>query len=159
MNNVKNILFINFGGIGDEVLFLPTVRSVKKKFPNAKITLCLEPRSKGIKDLCQDIDEVFCLDVKAGNKYKKFLELLKYIRSQNFDTIISSGSNKFIPILLFLSGAKTRIGYKTNALSNILLTEAVKLDKNQYAAFMYHNLVEKITELKYSNEFENKKDA
>ena len=47
----KNILFINFGGLGDEILFLPTIISVKKEFPNSKITLALEPRSRGIINL------------------------------------------------------------------------------------------------------------
>ena len=30
---MKNILVINFGGIGDEILFLPTLISLKKEFP------------------------------------------------------------------------------------------------------------------------------
>ena len=47
----KNILAINFGGIGDEIFFLPTLLSLKKEFPNSKITLALEPRSKSVKDL------------------------------------------------------------------------------------------------------------
>ena len=51
MGNVNKILVINFGGIGDEILFLPTIISLKKEFPNAKITLALEPRSKSIKDI------------------------------------------------------------------------------------------------------------
>ena len=48
---VKRILFINFGGLGDEILFLPTIQSVKKEFPNSQITLALEERSKGITTL------------------------------------------------------------------------------------------------------------
>ena len=40
------ILFITFGGLGDEILFLPTLISLKKEFPNDKITLALEQRSK-----------------------------------------------------------------------------------------------------------------
>ena len=58
----KKILFINFGGLGDEILFLPTILSVKKEFPDSKITLALEPRSKGITSLTNVIDETvyFC---------------------------------------------------------------------------------------------------
>ena len=48
MKNNKKILAINFGGIGDEILFLPTLISLKKEFPNSSITLALEPRSKGV---------------------------------------------------------------------------------------------------------------
>lgn len=147
MSNQQKILFINFGGIGDEILFLPTIFSVKEKYPDAKITLCLEPRSKGIKELCSEIDEVFPIDIKNQNKLKAFLSLVKFIRKEHFDTIISSGANKFIPILLFLSGAKTKIGYNSGFLSKLLLTEAVILNKKQYAGNMYHDLVKKFTGL------------
>ena len=64
-----NILAINFGGIGDEIFFLPALISLKKEFPEAKITLALEPRSKSVKDLTNIIDDLFLIDVKGKNKY------------------------------------------------------------------------------------------
>ena len=54
----KRILFINFGGLGDEILFLPTIQSVKKECPNSHITLALEERSKGILHLTDSINDV-----------------------------------------------------------------------------------------------------
>ena len=53
----KRIIFINFGGLGDELLFLPTIQSVKKEFPNSEITLALEKRSKNIIELTNVIDK------------------------------------------------------------------------------------------------------
>ena len=44
MDKKKKILFINFGGLGDEIIFLPTIQAVKKEFPNSEITLA--PDSK-----------------------------------------------------------------------------------------------------------------
>ena len=69
MEKPKKILAVNFGGIGDEILFLPTLISLKKEFPNSKITLALEPRSKSIKDLSSVIDEIITVDIKRKNKY------------------------------------------------------------------------------------------
>ncbi len=69
----KNILVVNFGGIGDEILFLPTLWSLKKEFPESKITLALESRAMGIKDLTDIIDEVIAVDIKEGNKYIEIL--------------------------------------------------------------------------------------
>lgn len=148
MKKIKDILFINFGGIGDEILFLPTIISVKKEFPDAKITLALEPRSKGIKDLTDIIDELFLIDIKFKNKYIELLKLIFYARKNHFDMVISSGGNKMISILLFLTGIKQRFGYKTGKLSEILLTKAIQLNKNQYACDMYHDLVTPITKIK-----------
>ena len=145
MKNNKKILAINFGGIGDEIFFLPTLISLKKEFPNAKITLALEPRSKGINDLTDVIDEVFPVDIKKKNKYVEMLKLLFKACFGKFDIVISSGGNKLISILLFLMGIKIRCGYDTGKLSRVLLTNAVKLNKNQYACAMYHDLIRGIT--------------
>lgn len=146
----KNILAINFGGIGDEIFFLPTLTSLKKEFPNSKITLALEPRSKSVKDLTDIIDDLFLIDVKGKNKYFELLKLIflahKGSTAGKFDLVISSGGNKLISILLFLTGIKKRYGYDTGALSQKLLTGVAPLNKNQYACQMYHDLVKNITD-------------
>ena len=94
-----NILAINFGGIGDEIFFLPTLISLKKEFPNSKITLALEPRSKSVKDLTDIIDDLFLIDIKGKNKYLELLKLVYLARKKHFDMVISSGGNKLISIL------------------------------------------------------------
>ena len=147
MNNVKKILAINFGGIGDEIFFLPTLISLKKQYPKSHITLALEPRSKGVKELTDVIDETILVDIKNKNKYIEMLKLLIKARMGKYDTVISSGGNKLISILLFLTGIKIRCGYNTGKLSQKLLTHAVKLNKNQYACKMYHDLIRNLTDI------------
>lgn len=147
-DNKKNILAVNFGGIGDEIFFLPTLISLKKEFPNSKITLALEPRSKSVKDLTDIIDDLFLIDIKGKNKYSELLKFIFLARKGKFDIVISSGGNKFISILLWLTGIRERYGYNTGKLSEMLLTKAVKLNKNQYACKMYHDLISPITEYK-----------
>ena len=141
---MDKILFINFGGLGDEILFLPAIISVRKEFPNAKITLALEPRSKGIAALTDVIDNVMFADIKK-HRYLALIKLLLKIWRGKYDIVISSGSNKFISLFLFMTFIKKRIGYNTGKLSKLLLTDAVELNKNQYAAKMYHDLVRSIT--------------
>ncbi len=141
----KRILFINFGGLGDEILFLPSIISVKKEFEDSEITLALEPRSKGITSLTSIIDNTLFADIKGRGKYFELLKLLIKIWTKRFDIVVSSGSNKFISIFLFLTFIKQKYGYNTGKLSELLLTKAVKLNKNQYAAKMYHDLVRPIT--------------
>lgn len=148
MNEIKRILAINFGGIGDEILFLPALISLKKEFPTAKITLALEPRSKGIRDLTDVIDDLFLIDIKSKNKYTELLKLIVLARKEHFDLAVTAGGNKFMSIILFLTGIKRRYGYNTGKLSEILLTKTVPLNKNQYACDMYHDLVTPITNIK-----------
>ena len=144
----KRILFINFGGLGDEILFLPTIQSVKKEFPNSRITLALEERSKGIMSLTDIIDETLFANIKGRDKYIELLKLLFKIWKGKYDLVISSGSNKFISFFLFLTFIKNKYGYNTGKLSQILLTKAIDLNKNQYAVQMYHDLAKPLTNIK-----------
>ncbi len=149
--NYKNILFINYGGIGDEILFLPTIRSVKKQFENAKITLALEPRSKAVTTLVNLIDDVITVNIKEAG-LKKYFNILKFIfkaRKKHFDCVISSGKSPFVAIILFLTGIKERVGYKSK--TDFLLTKKVCLNENQYAGKMYHDLIQGICEIQYEN--------
>ncbi len=141
MQSYKNILLINFGGIGDEILFSPVIQSLKKTYPEAKITLCLEGRSKAFLSLTNLIDNSFFIDIKTKNKYFEMLKLYIRALTGHYDLVISSGANPLIAPLLYLTGIKTRIGYKTSNLSKKLLTYAVDLNQNQYAANMYFDLV------------------
>ena len=151
MEKNYNILLINFGGIGDEILFLPVIKSLKKRYGNSKITLCLEPRSRSIKDLCPEIDNLIFADIKSDRKYFEMLKLYFKALFGKYDIVISSGANSFIPLLLFFTGIKTKIGYKNHSFTSNLLTEAVDLNKNQYAGKMYHDLVQNFTNEKYSD--------
>lgn len=142
---MKRILLINFGGIGDEILFIPTIISLKKEYPDSHITLALEPRSRGIKDLTNQIDDLILVDLKRGNKYIELMKLIIKAWGGRYDVVVSSGANKLIPILLAGMGIKKRYGYDSGVLSRNLLTKAVPLNKNQYAAAMYHDLIAPLT--------------
>lgn len=148
MEEIKNILAINFGGIGDEILFLPALISLKNEYPGTKITLALEPRSKGIKDLTKVINDIILVDVKSKNKFSQLFNFILEARRRKFDIAVTAGGNKFMSIILFLTGAKKRYGYDTGFVSKLLLTETVKLNKTQYACQMYHDLVTPITSRK-----------
>lgn len=138
----KRLLAINFGGIGDEILFLPCLASIKKYFPHWHVTLLLEPRSKAAVQVTNLVDQVLTYDVKKRPlMVSDLLELVGLMRNGNFDVVVSSGSSPAVSILLFLSGIEKRIGYASNLLAKVLLTNPVPLNKNQYAAGMYHDLV------------------
>ncbi|MDD3237624.1 MAG: glycosyltransferase family 9 protein [Candidatus Gastranaerophilales bacterium] len=151
MKTFKNILLINFGGIGDEILFLPTIKSLKKTYPNSTITLVLEPRSGSIKNLSPIIDNTIGVDIKGKHKYFELLKFYFKALFGRYDLVVSSGGNKLIPFLLYFTGIKTRIGYDTGLISQKLLTQTPKLNQNQYAGKMYHDLIQDLTKQEYQN--------
>lgn len=151
MKSVKKILLINFGGLGDEILFLPVVSSLRQKYPEAEITLCLEPRSKSIQNLCPDINKILTVDIKSKSKYFELLKFCFRAFCSHYDIVVSSGSNKMIPVLLFLTGARTKIGYDCGGFTKKLLTNAIALNKKQFAGRMYHDLVREYTGIEYNH--------
>lgn len=155
MSEYKNILLINFGGIGDEILFMPVIQSLRKTYPTAKITLCLEGRSSAFVKLTDLLDSHFCVDIKAKNKYIEMLKLYFKALTGRYDLVISAGGSPLIALLLFFTGIKTRVGYCTSSLSKKLLTYSVPLNKEQYASKMYFDLVKPITNAEYELPFIN----
>lgn len=137
----KRLLAINFGGLGDEVLFLPTLKSIKIEQPEWHVTLLTEPRGRSIADVTNVIDDNITFDIKKKPlKPADYLHLLGLLRNGKFDAVLSSGSSPMVAMLLFLSGIRKRIGYSSNRLAPILLTNPVPLNRNQHAARMYHDL-------------------
>lgn len=145
-NTPLKILTINFGGIGDEVLFLPTLEGIRASYPDAEITLLVEPRSAGIGVITDLIDEVVTFDIKKRPLYgSDLIELMTLLRKGAYDMVVSSGSSPMVSGLLFLSGIPRRIGYNSNRLAPLLLTEPMPLNRYQYAGNMYHDLIVKFS--------------
>lgn len=135
------MLAINFGGIGDEVLFLPTLERIKELAPDCELTLLVEPRSKSVMEVTNLIDKIITFDIKKKPLTPvDLIRLTMLLRTGGYDMVISSGSSPMVAMLLFLSGIKLRVGYDSGSPVKSLLTHPVKLLREQYAADMYHDL-------------------
>ena len=154
-NSIKksgSILVINFGGIGDEILFLPTLKTIREVLPEWKVTLLLEPRSKSFSDLTDLIDETITFDIKKKPLLPTdMLNLLGLLKEGKHDIVLSSGSSPMVSLLLTLSGIPKKIGFKSNKLASTLLTKATPLDQSIYAGKMYHSLAQGLAELANHN--------
>lgn len=141
MSSPAKVLAINFGGIGDEVLFLPTLERIKELAPDCELTLLVEPRSKSVMEVTNLIDKIITFDIKKKPLTPvDLIRLTMLLRTGGYDMVISSGSSPMVAMLLFLSGIKLRVGYDSGSPVKSLLTHPVKLVREQYAADMYHDL-------------------
>lgn len=141
LHKTNKVLAINFGGIGDEVLFLPALKTLREAYPDAHITLMLEPRSESIEQITDLIDATTTFDIKKRPLLiGDLVEVVARIRDGGYELVLSSGSSPMVSILLFLGGSDWRIGYDSGPLSRLLLTHPVPLNRDQYAADMYHDL-------------------
>lgn len=128
------------GGIGDQILFFPTLDDLKRYYPDARIDVVVEPRSIGAYRVCKTVQDVIRFDFKDRNSLADWANLVGVIREREYDVAISLGQRWFVVFLLWLTGISTRIGY--NDEGNIFLTNPVPLKTEQYAAAMYHDLMQ-----------------
>ncbi len=133
------ILALVPGGIGDQILFFPTLEDLKQNYPQATIDVIVEPRAKDAYRVCQYAHEVFSFDFKDRNGLADYLNLLGIIRDHEYDIALTVLKRWTIGLLLWLNGIPVRVGYKTKL--SWFLSNCVPLKTKQYAAHMYHDLV------------------
>jgi ADP-heptose:LPS heptosyltransferase len=105
-SEIKKILIIRPGRIGDVLLTTPVIRSLRKKFPDARIDFLVTKASFQILENNNYIDNVLIFDKT------KTLYWTKKIRREKYDLILDYfGNSRSISIILF-SGAKIKVGYK-----------------------------------------------
>lgn len=109
----KKIVIFCLSGIGNTILFTPTLRILRKKFPKAKITIIFKDiATSEVISGSKLIDELI---IFKGGFFKK-LGLLFYLRNQKFNISITAFPSNRIEFNLFawLINAKTRITHSYN---------------------------------------------
>jgi len=124
-NDIKRILFIQFGGLGDMVLITPAIRSINKNFPEAEISILGSnlynsdflfnfPNVVEIREL-----DIYALDMRQIFKqffWKALFQTIRFLRKRRFDLLITFRSLKLIDwlfiewVFVFFSRAGFTIG-------------------------------------------------
>ena len=127
------------GDIGNQILFFPTLETIKQQYPQASIDVLVEPRSKKAYRVCKNVDDVLVFDFQDRNSFADYLNLLGTVRDREYDALISLKTSWRIKLLLWLNGIPLRVGYQDDAA--LYLSNAVVRKPEQYRAEMYHDLV------------------
>jgi heptosyltransferase-2 len=94
---IEKILIINLSNIGDVVLTLPAVDLIKGNFPEAKLTMLVGPKAKGLFELDSRIDDLIIYDKYKSIKSK--ISLSMHLRRYNFDMVLDFRHTAF-PLFL-----------------------------------------------------------
>ena len=133
------ILALVPGGIGDQILFFPTLDDLKQTYPEAEIDVVVEPRAASAYRVSKSIHSVISFDFKGRSSLADYGNLLGTLRDRDYKIAIALGQKWTVGFLLWLTGIPTRVGYSGDG--NRFLTNPVSLNQNQYAAAMYHDLL------------------
>ena len=108
LKNVKKILVITLTNIGDVVLTTPVIGILKREFPDARLSVMLGPRARGLLEGAPGID-LIVYDKRGSAKQKS--RLLFRLRRQRYDLVVDL-RNTIFPLLI---GAR----YKTGLFSRV----------------------------------------
>jgi lipopolysaccharide heptosyltransferase II len=120
-------LIIRLSSIGDIILTSALVRSVKKLYPEARITYLIKKEFIDLVKYNPNIDQVLTVDKSLGTKGLK--ELKRIVRNEKFDWIIDLHKNLRSSYLKRCSGAVYKTTYPKFIFKRTLL---VKFGINLY---------------------------
>lgn len=101
-----SILFIRPGGIGDAVVLVPAIQSLKEHFPAASIDILAEQRNAGAFALCSGLRHVYLYDRPS--------QLLRVLRNR-YDVVIDTEQwYRLSAVIVRLVRAPVKIGFATN---------------------------------------------
>lgn len=134
------ILALVPGGIGDQILFFPTLDDLKQSYPNAQIDVVVEPQAMAAYRVCPSVREVIRYDFKDVNGPADWGNLLGIIRDREYDVALSVGRSGSVNFLLWMTGIPTRIGFG-GGWQGWFLTQSIPIQSKQPLPEVYHSLL------------------
>jgi heptosyltransferase I len=156
----EKILAIRFARLGDVILLLSALGSLKDKFPGSELTLLTGHRCAPIAELCPAIDHIIAVDriaMRDGPAWRamgQMAALVRDVRRRQFDLVVDFHSFRETNLLTWLSRAPTRIGIKRHRapyFSFCFNHPPVLEDKDLHVADMFQRVVASIPSPSYQS--------
>jgi ADP-heptose:LPS heptosyltransferase len=107
-DEVRKILVIKFGGIGDVLMSTPVLPNLREYFPNAHIDYLTLIKNRDVLMDNHYIDRVLTFDARIDKSW----DLLRHIRDKGYNLVIDLFGNPRTALLTYVTGAKYRVGFK-----------------------------------------------
>ncbi|MBI3813147.1 MAG: glycosyltransferase family 9 protein, partial [Nitrospinae bacterium] len=106
--NPERILLIKFFGIGSIIYISPSIRALRDKYPNAKISFLTFAEHTGLCEMIDGIDNVITFKIRGLiNLIKDVPLLILKLRKEKFDRVYNFEFHaRFPTIVSYLSGAR-----------------------------------------------------
>jgi len=125
-DRARNILIRSTNWIGDAVMTLPAVCTVRNTFPGARICVLAKPWVAEIFNICRDVDEVIVFQSPGSHSgIVGKLRLAKELSARNFDMAILLQNAIEAAMITLLAGIPVRAGYNSDG-RGLLLTHSVQ---------------------------------
>ncbi|MBI3313399.1 MAG: glycosyltransferase, partial [Candidatus Omnitrophica bacterium] len=125
----KNILVIKLGAMGDLILAVPSFRMIRRRFPDARISLLVDKKIASLVSRCPYLDEIIPVDRKKISRLSFLAKLSKRLRGETYDLSVDLQNSKWTHLIAFLAGIPQRFGFSRGGLGFLLN----RPDKNFHA--------------------------
>ncbi len=115
---INKILVIRFSSIGDIVLTTPVLRTLRERYPYAKLCFVVKKEFSEITKLFPHIDKVFVFDSKDG--IRGLIRLIAEINSEQFDLLIDLHWNLRSMLIYLFSQIRHKIHYSKHRFLRLL---------------------------------------
>ncbi len=138
IKDVNRILIIRVDHIGDVITTIPSLRVLRKSFPNAKISVLVRSLTKDLLMNCPYIDELIVYNPpwyrgKKDLNLLRSLRLFRNLRKRKFDLAIDFRGDLRNIFLAFLCGSKFRLAYDVKG-GDFLLTHIAHYKEGSFHA-------------------------
>lgn len=124
---MNRILIRGTNWIGDAIMTLPAVASVRATYPKSHIAMLVKPAVADVYRLFSDLDEILIYENKFDNP-TGVVKLARTLKDQRFDAAILLQNAIEAAIIAFLAGIPKRAGFDSDA-RGLLLTNRVHCTK------------------------------
>lgn len=126
MGDFRKIIIKSVNWVGDAIMTTPTLRRLRRGFPQARIALIARANVAPVFENNPDVDEVWREEGANGGKRRRGArsELIDRVRRENFDLGFALPNSFGAAHLLWAGAVKRRIGYARD-LRSPLLTDRV----------------------------------
>ncbi len=142
-SEIKQILIRATNWVGDAVITLPALESVRKTFPDSRLTVLARPWVQAVYENHPAVDRVipYPKGRNPGERLFQFHKVIKEVRSQSYDLALLFQNAFEAALLTYLAGIKYRAGFNTDG-RGFLLTHAVRrnaeiLKQHQVEYYLY----------------------
>lgn len=114
------VLIIQTAFLGDVILALPLIQTLKAVMPDTLIDFLCIPTASNVLQNHPDINRIIIYDKKGKKKIDKFLDLLTEIRKQQYDIVLCPHRSARSALITYFSKANMKVGFDKNSLSFLL---------------------------------------
>lgn len=107
----KRILVIKLGALGDVILATPSLRMIRKKFPQAYLTLLVDSRYSPLLSCCPYVDQILPVERRKLRSWTSLFRLAKRLRCEGYQLSVDFQNTKQTHLLAFLARIPERYGF------------------------------------------------